>query len=74
MVKVLVFRNLGNMKVLVNKNQSFDDYELFYEKYMINHFDVTYVIGGNQFKEEDINIDTLLEYIKKGYGIKINCN
>lgn len=74
MVKVLAFRNLGNMKVLVNKNQSFDDYELFYEKYMINHFDVTCVIGGNQFQEEDINIDTLLEYIKKGYGIKINCN
>lgn len=62
------------MKVLVNKNQSFDDYKLFYEKYMINHFDVTCVIGSNQFKEEDINVDKLLEYIKKGYGIKINCN
>lgn len=74
MVKVLVFRNLGNMKVLVNKNQSFDDYESFYEKYMNTHFDATYVIGGNQFQEEDINVDKLLEYIKKGYGIKINCN
>lgn len=62
------------MEVLVNKSQEFDKYDLVYAKELYkHHISVTMSNNHNNFIKEDIDIDTLLEYINKGYGIKINC-
>ncbi len=62
------------MLVKVNKNQFLDNYEedvqrhAYYQGMNITTYEVI-----NKFVDEEISVDTLLEYIEKGYGIKINC-
>ena len=63
------------MKIKVNKNQFLDDYEIEYYNCMNrdwNRKDITSSIPHN-FETEEVTEEQLLEYIKKGYGIKINC-
>jgi len=61
------------MKIKVNKNQILDNYEKTYQRYMANSG--FYATAGflHEFEEEDVTEEQLLDYIKKGYGIKINC-
>ena len=61
------------MKIKVNKNQVLDNYEKIYQKHMANSG--FYSTSGflHEFIEEDITFEQLLDYIKRGYGIKINC-
>lgn len=62
------------MLVKVNKKQFLDDYETdvqrhaYYQGMNITTYEVI-----NNFVSEDISVDTLLDYIKRSYGIKINC-
>lgn len=63
------------MKIKVNKNQFLDDHELDYIK-RCNRMGTTlttYYPNMYDFVEEDVTIETLIEYINQGYGIKINC-
>jgi len=62
------------MKIKVNKNQFLDDYEIFIQrKAASSGINLTTYDVACDFKTEDVSVDTLLEYINKGYGIKINC-
>lgn len=63
------------MKIKVNKNQFLDNYEIEYQKVMNrdwNRIDLTSA-PLHDFDTEDATVEQLLEYINKGYGIKINC-
>lgn len=61
------------MKVKVNKYQNLDNYEKDYQRYMSNSGFYSTAGFLHEFEEEDITTEKLLEYIKQGYGIKINC-
>lgn len=66
-------KNQKSMKIKVNKYQVLDNYEKTYQRYMCNSgFRAT---GGtpHEFEEMDVTEEELLDFIKKGYGIKINC-
>ena len=61
------------MKVLVNKNQWFDDLDRQYlETGFYGKYDVTWSPPDN-FEEMDVTFEELKDFIDKGYGIKINC-
>lgn len=62
------------MKIKVNKNQLLDNYEEFSQREAA--FYNRGITGYNiieKFVEEDVTEEQLLDYIHKGYGIKINC-
>jgi len=60
------------MKVMVNKNQFFEDLEdLAYDSGM-NMGGTWSTMRGN-FEEMDITMEELEDFIDKGYGIRINC-
>ena len=61
------------MKIKVNKYQALDNYETTYQRYMYNAGMRS--TGGilHEFETVDVTIEELLDYINKGYGIKINC-
>ena len=61
------------MKIKVNKNQYLDNHEIEYQRYARQ---VDMKISGapmHDFETENVTVEQLLEYIDKGYGIKINC-
>lgn len=60
------------MKVLVNKSQMFDNWDDELSKYNVPGLSTTWGSLGI-FKEMDITVEELLDFINKGYGIKINC-
>ena len=60
------------MKVMVNKNQFFDDLDDFcYGTSM--RVDGTWSTFYREFEEMDVTMEELEGLINKGYGIKINC-
>jgi hypothetical protein len=62
------------MKIKVNKNQFLDNYEEIVQRDAA--FERRPMTGStviNRFVEEDVTEEQLLDYINKGYGIKINC-
>lgn len=60
------------MKVMVNKNQFFDDLDDFcYRTGM--RADGTWGTFYREFEEMDVTMEELEDLINKGYGIKINC-
>ena len=64
------------MKIKVNKNQFLDDYEAEYQRLMYqsgNRKELTPTYRHNDFETVDVTEEEPLEYIKRGYGIKINC-
>ena len=63
------------MKIKVNKNQFLDDYETEYQKLMNRDWNRKELTTAHRhdFETVDVTEEELLEYIKKGYGIKINC-
>lgn len=62
------------MKIKVNKNQLLDNYEEFSQKEAaFYNRDITGYNVIEKFVEEDVTEEQLLEYIRNGYGIKINC-
>lgn len=65
------------MKIKVSKEYWFDQmmYESDCKAYRNEgHFARTFRSDySSQWKEEDVTIEQLEDYIKKGYAIKINC-
>lgn len=67
------------MKIKISKDYAFDQlmYESdrrFYREHDCWEPHKTYKSDYNSnWIEEDVNIDKLMEYINKGYAIKINC-
>lgn len=62
------------MKVKVNKYQNLDNYEKDYQRYMYNSgLKCSGAIIAHDFEVMDVTFEELLEFINKGYGIKINC-
>ena len=60
------------MKVMVNKNQFFEDLEdLAYDSGM--NIGGTWSTMRGNFEEMDITMEELEDFIDKGYGIRINC-
>jgi hypothetical protein len=60
------------MKVMVNKNQFFEDLEdLAYSSGM--SMGGTWSTMRGNFEEMDITMEELEDFIDKGYGIRINC-
>jgi len=64
------------MKIKVAKNYRLD--QIIYENDKINYinrmYSKTYKSDyGSIWDEEDVTIEQLQDYIKKGYAIKINC-
>jgi hypothetical protein len=60
------------MKVMVNKNQFFEDLEdLAYDSGM--NMGGTWSTMRGKFEEMDITMEELEDFIDKGYGIRINC-
>jgi hypothetical protein len=63
------------MKIKVNKNQLLDDYEKYSQRMAkLYSRDITSYYVVEKFVEEDVTEEQLLDYIHKGYGIKINCH
>lgn len=61
------------MKIKVNKDQFLDDYEYALQKNWQMNERLTRRTNIGNFVTEEVTEEQLLEYIKKGYGIKINC-
>ena len=66
------------MKIKVNKNQWLDDYENYItgnwtREMWGSDLSVTPNHNTGEFKMEDVTPEQLMDYINKGYGIKINC-
>lgn len=63
------------MKIKVNKYQYLDNYEIEYHQYMNRDGHRNHLTSGipHEFETENVTVEQLLEYIGKGYGIKINC-
>ena len=61
-----------NMTIKVNKNQMFDDFDDKLARYQISDASHTWGSRGT-FEKVDVTVEQLLDYINKGYGIKINC-
>lgn len=65
------------MKIKVNKNQWLDDYEDYitrnWSRGIWDDMSITQNSATGVFKEEDVTSEQLMDYINKGYGIKINC-
>ncbi len=65
------------MKIKVNKNQWLDDYENYitgnWSRGIWDDMSITQNYATGEFKEEDVTPEQLMDYINKGYGIKINC-
>lgn len=63
------------MKIKVNKNQWLDDYIAGNWSHEMWGYDLSVTPNHNvgEFKVEDVTPEQLMDYIKKGYGIKINC-
>ncbi len=62
------------MKIKVNKNQFLDNYEIIVQREAaLDRKPMTGFTVINRFVEEDVTEEQLLDYINKGYGIKINC-
>ena len=61
------------MKIKVNKYQYLDSYEVEYQHYVRQAGMETSGAPMHDFETVDVTVDELLEYIDKGYGIKINC-
>lgn len=63
------------MKIKVNKNQFLDNYEVDYCNCMNRDWNRKELTRAplHDFETVDVTEEELLEYIKKGYGIKINC-
>lgn len=65
------------MKIKVAKNYILD--QMIYESDIRAYRDEGYFARtfksdySSQWKEEDVTIEQLQDYIKKGYAIKINC-
>ena len=60
------------MEVLVNKNQMFEDFDITLSKYHGPEINTTWGSFG-AFEKMDITVEELIDFINKGYGIKINC-
>ena len=60
------------MKVMVNKNQFFEDLEDLAYYSGMNMGGTWSTMCGN-FEEMDVTMEELKDLIDKGYGIKINC-
>ena len=60
------------MKVMVNKNQFFEDLEDLAYSSGMNMGGTWSTMRGN-FEEMDVTMEELKDLIDKGYGIKINC-
>lgn len=63
------------MKIKVNKNQWLDDYVAGEWSREMWGYDLCVTPSHNtsEFKAEDVTPEQLMEYINKGYGIRINC-
>ena len=66
------------MKIKVNKNQWLDDYEDYIRGEWSRgiwgyDLSITPNYATGEFEVEDVTPEQLMDYIKKGYGIKINC-
>ena len=65
------------MKIKVNKNQWLDDYYNYIDENrprgIWDDLSITPNYNTGEFKVEDVTPEQLIDYIKKGYGIKINC-
>lgn len=63
------------MKIKVNKNQWLDDYVAGNWTREMLGYDLSVTPNHNvgEFKVEDVTPEQLMDYINKGYGIKINC-
>lgn len=65
------------MKIKVNKNQWLDDYEDYitekWSRGIWDNLSITPNYNRGEFKAEDVTPEQLMDYIEKGYGIKINC-
>lgn len=61
------------MKIKVNKYQYLDNYEVEYQRYARQAGMKTSGAPTHDFETVDVTVDELLDYIEKGYGIKINC-
>lgn len=65
------------MKIKVNKNQWLDDYEDCitgnWSRGIWDDLSITQNYNTGEFKVEDVTPEQLMDYINKGYGIKINC-
>ncbi len=63
------------MKIKINKNQFFDNYEAEYQRLMYQSGNIKELTTAHRhdFETVDVTEEELLEYIKNGYGIKINC-
>ncbi len=63
------------MKIKVNKNQWLDDYIAGNWAREMRDYDLSVTPNHNtgEFKMEDVTPEQLMDYINKGYGIKINC-
>lgn len=63
------------MKIKVNKNQWLDDYAAEERTRKMWDYDlsVTQNYNTGEFKVEDVTPEQLMDYIEKGYGIRINC-
>lgn len=60
------------MKIRVNKNQWLDDYVAGNWRHR-DYDSSTPIYNTGEFKVEDVTPEQLMEYINKGYGIRINC-
>lgn len=67
------------MKIKVNRDQWLNEVEADMRRITrVSRFhgifeDYTPMAPCNRFETEDVDVETLLEYVKKGYAIKINC-
>lgn len=62
------------MKIKVNKNQMFDDWDDEVARYQTPDTDISHTWGRRgTFEKVDVTVEQLLDFIDKGYGIKINC-
>ena len=63
------------MKIKVNKNQWLDEYIAGEWSREMWGYDLRFTPNYNtgEFKAEDVTPEQLMEYINKGYGIRINC-
>ena len=66
---------LGNMKIQVSKDYQWK--QMWWETDMLyarRHEDVTYNSDySSTFEEVEVTEEELIDYINKGYAIKINC-
>ena len=63
------------MEIKVNKNRWLDDYMSGKWTREMWGYDLSVTPNHNtpEFKAEDVTPEQLMDYINKGYGIKINC-